>query len=210
MITFIYGSDTKSKNKEIAKISSGIVPLILPAKHITTDIITSYASQSSLFGDKQVIVLENPLTESDIVFDDNLLKTLSNSETQFIFNEDTFTATELKKYKKYFDNEIKFDLAKVVAPKANPFELANAYGNKDKIKAWTLYLSATEGGEVPEAIAGMLFWKIKTLLSGYSTKPFSKEELLHASSKLIDIYHKAHRGECDMEQALEQFILKTL
>ncbi len=73
-----------------------------------------------------------------------------------------------------------------------------------------MYMSIIEKGEAPEAIAGMLFWKIKTLLTGSSTKPFTRPELLQASSSLVDIYHKSHRGECDMEQALEQFILTTL
>lgn len=210
MITFIHGNDTKSKRFEINKISNRVIPLSIPANYISKDMLLSYASQSSLFGEKQIIVLENSLNESDLVFDEHLLNSLKDCQTQFIFNEDAITATELKKYKKYFDKEIKFELEKVVLKKSNPFDIANAYGAKDKIKAWTLYVSIIESGEAPEAIAGMLFWKIKTLLSGYSPKPFTKDELLYASSKLVDIYHKAHRGECDMEQALEEFILKTL
>lgn len=210
MITFIYGNDTKSKSLEINKISKGVIPLVIPTKQISKDLVLSYASQSSLFGERQIVVMENILNESDVVFDDDLLKILKDCQTQFIFNEDAITATELKKYKKYFDKEIKFELEKVVSKKSNPFDIANAYGAKDKIKAWTLYVSIIEDGEVPEAVAGMLFWKIKTLLSGYSQKPFTKDELLQASSELVDIYHKSHRGECDMEQALEQFILKTL
>jgi DNA polymerase III delta subunit len=210
MITLIYGNDTKSKSIEINKISKGVIPLVIPTKQISKDLVLSYASQSSLFGDKQTIVMDNALNESDVVFDDELLQILKDSETQFIFNEDAITATELKKYKKYFDKEIKHELEKVVVKKGNPFDIANAFGAKDKIKAWTLYVSIIEGGEAPEAVAGMLFWKIKTLLSGYSPKPFTKDELLNASAELVDIYHKAHRGECDMEQALEQFILKTL
>ncbi len=210
MINFIYGSDTKAKSEQVAMLAKSSMPLFIPANQISENLLNSYASQVSLFGEKQTIVLENPLTESDVVFDEVLLKVLKDSETQFIFTEDSFTATELKKYKKYFEKEFKFDseIKKVI--KNNPFDIANAYGARDKIKTWTLYMSIIEKGEAPEAIAGMLFWKIKTLLAGSLTKPFTRPELLQASSSLVDIYHKSHRGECDIEQALEQFILTTL
>ena len=42
------------------------------------------------------------------------------------------------------------------------------------------------------------------------TKFFSKEELKKASSELVSIYHKAHRGEYDFTISLEQFILSSL
>lgn len=210
MIYFIYGSDTKAKSAQIKELIKSSLPIYIPANQISYTILLSYASQVSLFDDKQIIILENPLTESDTVFDEILLKILKDSETQFIFTEDSFTVTELKKYKKYFEKEFKFDSEVKKIIKSNPFDIANAYGSKDKIKTWTLYLSIIEKGEAPEAIAGILFWKIKTLLSGTFTKPFTRQELLQASSNLVDIYHKSHRGECDMEQALEQFILTTL
>lgn len=210
MINFIYGSDTKAKSEQVAMLAKSSMPLFIPTNQISENLLNSYASQVSLFGEKQTIILENPLTESDAVFDEVLLKVLKDSETQFIFTEDSFTATELKKYKKYFEKEFKFDLEVKKVIKSNPFDIANAYGARDRIKTWTLYMSTIEKGEAPEAIAGMLFWKIKTMLAGSFTKPFTRPELLQASSSLVDIYHKSHRGECDMEQALEQFILTTL
>ena len=72
-----------------------------------------------------------------------------------------------------------------------------------------MYREGVESGIEPEAIAGILFWKIKTMILNGS-RMFSIDELKNQSSKIVSIYHLAHRGEVDFIVSLEQFILTSL
>ena len=96
-----------------------------------------------------------------------------------------------------------------VSYKFNIFGITDAFAKHDKVMTWVLYRRGIEGGVEPEAIAGILFWKIKTMiLSGNYL--FDKDELKRQSSRIVSIYHKAHRGESDFSIGLEQFILSSL
>ena len=208
MIEILYGYDLKKKNAYMKSVVGNVESIQISPRTISLNVLLSYSHQAPLFGDRPTIILENPISVSEMVFTDELLEVLKNSETNFIFLEDDLTAAEIKKYKKF--SEIKeFTLIKP-ANKTNPFVVANAFGNKDKLGAWSAYCDVLARGEGPEAIAGMLFWKIKTLLIAPSQNPFTKIELKNASSALIDIYHKAHAGEMELDIGLEKFILDTL
>ncbi len=210
MIYFLYGNDTAKKAAQIKTLGEGLSIVRVPSREITRNAIISLASQAPLFGDAPVTVIENAFSDPDSIFDAELLDLIKESSNMFIFLEDSCTALELKKYKKYLADAILCDRKEPTRIKTNPFAIADAFGNRDKIGAWTLYVSLIEAGEAPEAISGMLFWKIKTLLLARTSGKFTKTELEHASSKLVDIYHKAHGGMVDMNISLEQFILSTL
>jgi DNA polymerase III delta subunit len=109
------------------------------------------------------------------------------------------------------------------------FDLADAYAKGDKRTAWSEYEKAMRNGSAPEEIHGTLVWAAKSLWLSHNfdettnmamgVKPFvyrkfskfgaawNKEALLVALSELKHIYHKAHRGEGDLEILLEQHIL---
>jgi hypothetical protein len=177
---------------------------------LSRELLFSYANQSPLFGDRPLIVLENALSVSDVVFDAELLALLKDSLTSFVFMEDALTAAEIKKYKPYAEDIVKFDREEAPRAAANPFVIANAFEKRDKIGAWSAYCASVERGGEPEAIAGMLFWKIKTLLLAGTSRVFTVRELQLASSKLIDLYHAGHSGQRDMSIGLEQFLLTVL
>ncbi len=132
-----------------------------------------------------------------------------DSKTIFIFLEDKLLASEQKKYIKYAQVE-KFEEKKIIqVPKVNTFAIADAFARHDKIGTWMLYREAIEAGTSPEAISGILFWKIKTMILE-GTKTFSINNLKNQSSAIVSLYHRAHRGESDFTLGLEQFILTTL
>jgi len=91
--------------------------------------------------------------------------------------------------------------------KEDNFALANAVGRKDKKQAWVVLQSALEGGVAPEALHGMLFWKVKSMLLKGNTRPFTKEELHTLSHKLLDMHYRSRTGQTTLDIALERFVL---
>jgi DNA polymerase III delta subunit len=209
MIYILVGNDTKKKNTYIKTLTKNSDLISVPAGDVSKDLIKNYALGMSLFENKMVVSVENIITKGEITFSDEELKILKDSKTIFFLLEDKLLVATEKKYKKYAEI-VRFDEKPVTkAPKINTFAIADAYGSRDKIKAWMLYREAIESGVEPEAISGILFWKIKTMLLG-NTKTFSVENLKRQSGNLVSLYHRAHRGEADFVIGLEQFILSSL
>jgi len=114
------------------------------------------------------------------------------------------------------------------------FEFTDALGAKDKKSLWTLYQDALALGVASEEVHGILFWQVKAMLSALKSKdageaslnPYvfnkarsyaknygstgqaSEAKLKEMSTKLFNMYHRAHRGETDFAVALEKFILE--
>jgi hypothetical protein len=208
MIYIFLGNDTKRKNSQVKKIVKEKEFLKLPAREISKELIMNQAESQSLFGDSPIFLSENILTEGDISFSKEDLEILKNSENLFIFLEDKLSSAEQKKYLKYASLESFEEKVVKPVPKVNLFGIADSFAKRDKITTWVLYTEAIESTE-PEAISGILFWKIKTMLLN-GTKNFSLKELKDQSSKIVSIYHLAHRGEIDFRIGLEQFILSSL
>jgi len=109
----------------------------------------------------------------------------------------------------------------------NVFSLADALGERDRRKLWVLFQSARKRDIPAEEMAGMFFWQIKSMIlareskgaaeAGLSpfvfqkskryNKNFSAEEELNLASKIVALYHDAHRGLVDFEVGLERWIL---
>jgi hypothetical protein len=154
---------------------------------------------------------------------------LGESPNIFIFFEGKLTKEILKKLEKRAEKIQEYEAK--TAPKAKQdggfFVLADALGSRDKKSLWILFREAMDGGAVPEEIHGILFWQVKSLLLASRTKDaveaglnpfvygkakryvgnFKEGEIDALASKLVHIYHKAHRGEGDFELALEKMIL---
>lgn len=209
MIHILLGTDTKNKNAYIKEITKNSESFFIASNTFEKDIVMSYSTNVSLFGGAPSIILENILADNSIDFSPIEMTLLKDSETIFIFKEDKLLATDQKKYKKYGDLKDFEGKKEVQSAKFNVFSITDAYANKDKITAWTLYREGISSGLEPEAIAGVLFWKIKTMILN-GNRMFSKEDLKHQSSNIVSLYHKAHRGEVDFVISLEQFILTSL
>jgi len=209
MIHIASGKDYKKKKAYINTLTKNRDVVSLSRNETSKEVLMNYALGNSLFGDLLAVIAEDVISGGEIEFSNEELLKLKESENMFIFSEDKLLAVAEKKYKKYGET-VFFEEKKVAqVAKFNSFAIADAYGAHDKIKAWTLYREAIEKGIEPEAISGILFWKIKSMLLSPS-KAFKEDELKMHSSSLVSLYHKSHRGEMDFVIGLEQFILASL
>ncbi|MFA7000455.1 MAG: hypothetical protein WC241_05115 [Candidatus Paceibacterota bacterium] len=209
MIYILVGNNIKAKSLHIKELTINRESFLINDSDLDKDLIMNYANNVSLFNESPAVILEEVLNEGVIAFSNEELNSLTESKTLFIFKEDKMSVINQKKYKKY--GEIKVFEEKKTASKENfnIFNIADAFASRDKILAWTLFHKGINQGVEPEAIAGILFWKIKMMILS-SSRIFNKDELKHQSSNIVSLYHKAHRGECDFSISLEQFILSSL
>ena len=209
MIYILSGNDTKKKNAYLKKLFKSDLPIFVPEKEATKEILFDYALSRNLFGETSVVVFENILKKEDITISPEDLSKLQDSKTVLVFLEGKLLTADVKKYKKYATIEDFNAEAIKQAPKMNVFNIADAFSRRDKIGTWVLYREAVNLGIAPEEISGIIFWKIKSMILT-STKAFSINELMRQSSELVSLYHKAHLGETDFVIGLEQFILSSL
>ncbi|MHB8652215.1 MAG: hypothetical protein ACYC8S_03740 [Minisyncoccota bacterium] len=112
----------------------------------------------------------------------------------------------------------------------NIFSLADAFGERDKKRTWTLFAQAVEHGIAAEEIHGTLFWISKNMLAvkrvsdpattGLSpfvlskavrfSRNFSQSELEEIVHRMVTIYHDAHRGGAELDLELERMVLDVL
>lgn len=149
-----------------------------------------------------------------------------SSENFFVFSakDSLVKADGLKSGKNFVLHNVKGGVKRELP---NVFALSDAVGRRDKKQAWLLYRKLIEEGLSPEEIHGTIFWQIKSLAiaevsNNYNEakmkpfvfskakgflKKFKEGEIKNWLSKLVLIYHKSHRGEYALENALEIFIL---
>ncbi|MFH1473255.1 MAG: hypothetical protein ABIF06_02520 [bacterium] len=112
-------------------------------------------------------------------------------------------------------------------PDFNIFSLTDAFGARQKKKAWVLYQRALASGISAEEIFWKLAWQTKTLLITLKTKnmsetemkpfPYNKAksllkywkagELEDLSERLVVGYHKTRLGEEEMGTFIEKTLL---
>jgi DNA polymerase III delta subunit len=169
--------------------------------------VATLASTASLLGDTRVFVLSGALSgeQADEFFD--LVPGLVRSPHTFIFVEESLL-------KKQIDRLAKQGVVAEVSPKQAPteepfsiFALANTFATRDRKKLWLLFAEARRKEVAPEAVAGMLHWKVRDLLAKGGGK-YQKSELVQLSRQLVAMYHDAHRGLGTLDLLLERFILR--
>jgi hypothetical protein len=209
MIYILVGNQTKKKSARARALALGHELVTLADSDISTETLARHASGASLFGETSAIILDNILNSDTVQLTASLLSELQDSPNLFIFTEDKLLAADEKKYKKYATIERYEEKPVKTAPKVNIFTIADLYEKHDKMGAWKEYLRAIDSGVEPEAISGILFWKMKTMILGQS-RAFPRESLVTHSSALVSLYHEAHLGRVDFTIGLEQFILSSL
>jgi DNA polymerase III delta subunit len=133
---------------------------------------------------------------------------ISESENIFILLEGKIDKATITKIEKRSEKSLKFEAQeKTYKREFNAFGLADAFVNKNKKEAWILYRQAIDNGEAPEALHGMMFWKLKTIFLSGGNSYWKKEDLSRMLERLIDMYHEARRGQGDLENKLEILIL---
>ena len=115
----------------------------------------------------------------------------------------------------------------------NPFAVCDAFAEKNKAKAWTIYQQALRQGIPDEEVFFKILWQIKNLLlvkklisagvpnisnetglhsfvAGKAIKAaqkFSEEELINYSYEMLKIYHKERRGESELPIEFEKLLI---
>ena len=165
------------------------------------------ATTVSLMGDTHTLLFVGALggVRSEEFFD--LAEALVTSPHHFIFEEE-------KLLKRPQDILRKAGAVLHIAPTQKKeatfdvFSLANTFALRDRKKFWLLLTQGLTSGAAPEAIAGMLHWKVRTMLGEGKTGKYTKDELAVISRELVVLYHESHRGGGDLALLLERFALK--
>lgn len=216
MIYFYYGTDidkARTKSHELVESLQKKKPdasfFKLDSENFNTSQLQEYIGGMGLFSNKYIVFLDRLCEKKEVKeeFVDKL-KEIGESENIFIILEgklDKATATKIeKKAEKFLNFTLEDESPK---PVYNAFALADAFGKRNKKEAWFLYRKAIDAGEAPEALHGMIFWKVKSLiLSGYASG-WKEGELLKTAEDLIVLYHDARRGKHELETGLEAFLL---
>lgn len=187
----------------------------------------------SLFGGSFVVVLSNiaDTTERRESLE-KIIPALVESTHEFILSESSLLAPFLKKATtkgatvETFDSAAKTKKAEVF----NTFLLTDAFSDRNRSLAWSLYRKAIDLGVEPRELHGKLFWAVKTLLiaggaasvtaSGLnpfvyqkakrSASNFAPGELSQIATELTVLFHEALVSGIDLETALEAFLLRAL
>ena len=234
MIYFIYGDS----NKIFTKTNDLINSLISKNTDATFTKIESdnfddfsldeIIGGQSLFTGKQIIYLKRLFenTQSrDLLLE--RIKEISQSPNIFIITEEKLNKPIFNKIEKVSEKVQNFESKRVAAKKDNNiFDLANALGDRDLKKLWSLYQEKVKTVR-PEEIHGILWWQVKSILSATKSenpkdsglKPFvfqkaknfsrkyEKDEIEKLANDLVNMVHSSRRSGIPLDLALEKVIL---
>ena len=111
----------------------------------------------------------------------------------------------------------------------NVFTLTDALQARDRKRLWLVYGEAIRSGIEPENVSGTLHFSVKQMLNVATASTaeatgltpfqyakakrgaclFTVAELVALSRTLVQVYHDAHRGRCDLALALERWVLSV-
>lgn len=168
--------------------------------------LAAMAATSSLLGGTETYLLVGALTGDRGEDFLDIAQELVASPHTFVFEEEKLLKGPTTAVTKV-GARVEVAEAKKKAEGFNMFGLATIFGNRDRKKLWIELNKAARAGTVPEAVAGMLHWKVRDMMQKGSAK-YSKPELASLSRELITLYHDSHRGAGDLGLLLEKFALK--
>lgn len=218
MLYVFYGTDAQvSRAKALAIISSlrakrpDAAFVSVDADHWAPTAVEEHLGGQGLFSNKYIVYFDRVTDNADAK--ESLGKSLAamaESANVFIVFEGKVLLELKKAFEKHAAKAVCTDLKSAPAKKEfDAFAIANAYSSGNAIKSWILYRQAIDEGNKPEAIAGMLFWKIKSMMLSGGSLSVGAASVWKKASKLICLYHDAHRGMGELEYSLEKFILEA-
>jgi len=210
MLYVFYGNDYKKARGKAHKMREALLKKEPNAhyEHITDETvhisIGDMVASQGLFYPKQILFLDGVFANAEIKKDAlDQVKEMKQSGHVFILLEQKLLAPEVKKFTTYAEIIEKYDLkAGGESKKPNNFALASAFAAKKKQDAWIQYHRALYSGAAPEALYGMLFWKVKdTVLKGGKASEYV--------GMLAELPYESRRKRVEIEYALELFLLST-
>ncbi len=219
MIYFLHGNDSEKARNKVHELTSSLLKkkpdasfFKMSAENWNEATLQEYAGGQGLFESKYIIFLDR-ICEDKNIKDDFLshIKEIAESSNIFIILEGKLDKISSGKIEKKSEKTQEFILPEKKKEEYNAFALADAVGRRDRKNAWMLYRKAIDKGEAPEALHGMMFWKVKTMLlnasSGYGAGAYSKDELYGLAERFITVYHDSRRGAHEFETGVEGLIL---
>ena len=168
--------------------------------------LTTLASTEALFGGVRSFLLIGAInSERQEEFLD-LAEVFVRSPHTFVCEEEKLLKAPTTQLQKA-GAKIEVFAKEVQKEKFNVFALANVFAVRDRRRLWLALLEAARAGVAPEALAGMLHWKVRVMLSDARPGRYSRAELTEISRKLVVLYHDSHRGQGDLALLLERFAL---
>jgi len=198
----------------------------LDAQSFVSGQIADALGAASLFGGEEWFVIDTPAADPDMAQEvTSSLKEMSESQNTFLILEGTLLAPAKKLYAKHAASSEEFIAVK--NERFNTFAMADALAQKDRRQLWVLLQNAKREGLATEEIIGMLWWQLKALRlaavtsnaaqAGMKDFPYNKAkrslakfapgEVIKNSHTLLELYHDGHAGLCDIDLALEQWVL---
>ena len=234
MLIVFYGANEIKVREALAvqldslrEVDPAIVMVRVEADTYSSGQLANLVGATSLFGEKYVYVLDNPLQAEDFWTEvETLASDLASSRQTFILVEKSLLAGPKKIL---ISNATSITEYKSEAGEGfNPFLMADAFLRKDKRALWLLLEEAKKNDLPAEEIIGVLWWQIKTLRLAILTKtateagvkdfPYNKAkkainnfkpgEVEALALSLLTLYHAGHAGECDIDLALESWALR--
>lgn len=202
--------------------------LSFDAESISEDALGELIASQGLFEKKIVALFKNISAKADLKKE--ILRKVSDfkdSQNIFVWIEKDITPAEEKTLTDAAEKSAISQSEKQTKQEFNIFALTESFGQRNKIKLWSLFLDALAQGKAAEEIHGTLFWQAKSILLAKSEKTaedaglkpfpytkakgfaknFSDEEIKKLTKNLVVIYHEAHLGNTNFELALEDFAL---
>jgi hypothetical protein len=88
----------------------------------------------------------------------------------------------------------------------NPFNIANLIGTGDGAALWVMYQQLLQDGHEPEALFGIIWWKLKDIAKKKQSISPAFKKTLHT---FMNTYSKARFSGGDLESGLEKLLLET-
>lgn len=246
MLYVFHGSDTHSAVTKASSLATSLRTkkpdasfVRLEAENWSPTIIEEHLGGQGLFSNKYIIFLvrvtENPEAKENLP---ELVPSMKESANIFIIAEGKLTVELKKALEKSADKIVECDPLRSSQAQGregqgggkedfNIFALADAIGQRDSFKAWSIYRQAVDNGLESESIIGTIFWQLKSMALAADGKsagetglsPFvyskakraaanySETELADLTKKFITLYHEGHRGKVDLELGVERVLL---
>lgn len=233
MLSVYYGNDmVAARQAALAAIdisivkNSGRLTKIESAKW-APGMLADMLGATSLFGGTELFLIDTPSENPDFYTEVmTVLSEMAESLNQFVVIEGTLLAAEKKKWEKHAG--VIEEFKKTAETPFNVWAMADALSARDKKSLWVLLQDAKRAGLVAEEIIGTLWWQLKTLRLAILTKtaseagmkdfPYNKAkralsnfkegEVAELSMKLLKVYHDGHGGIRDIDEGLEEWVLR--
>lgn len=223
MITILIGTDyiargvaLQEQRQKLTEQGYDVISFFA-SEHETRDIISALTHET-LFGDTNAYILHDCLQDEEIV------RALGTVTAPLICIEENLNADQTKKVKKHATGDVVVE--KFVKKKDEDkeiFKLTDQICARNPKGAWLVYQSLVAKGDNAHQMMGLVWWQVKNMLlvargEGQSLNPFvakkaqaalknyDQKALSALAEKILDIYHRGHRGEM-IDNLFEEFLL---